>query len=122
MGMVVDIGEVTRHIKPKADNTLRNMRKDDLIEYIRCLENNYNVAVSFNNQQAKNIESLDVAPVVHARWDEWWPPKHMILTGEEMLYRCSSCTAKYADISGLNYCPFCGAKMDLQEETTDEAL
>lgn len=56
--MVVDVNIVKRHIKPKADSTLRNMRKDDLIEYIRCLENNYNVAVSFNNQQAKNVESL----------------------------------------------------------------
>lgn len=56
--MVVDIGVVKNHIKPKADSTLRNMRKDDLIKYIRCLENNYNVAVSFNNQQAKNIELL----------------------------------------------------------------
>lgn len=56
--MVVDIGIVKRHIKPKADSTLRNMRKDDLIEYIRCLENNYNVAVSFNNQQEKNINTM----------------------------------------------------------------
>ena len=62
--MVVDIGIVKNHIKPKADSTLRNMRKDDLIEYSRCLENNYNVAVSFNNQQAKNIESLGVTEVV----------------------------------------------------------
>lgn len=56
--MVADIGEVKRHIKPKADSTLRNMRKEDLIEYIRCLENNYNVAASFNENQAKYIESL----------------------------------------------------------------
>lgn len=56
--MVVDIGIVKNQIKPKADSTLRNMRKDDLIEYIRCLEHNYNVAVSFNNQQAKNIEIM----------------------------------------------------------------
>lgn len=61
--MVVDIGEVKKHIKPKADSTLRNMRKADLIEYIRCLEHNYNVAVSFNENQAKYIESLDVAKV-----------------------------------------------------------
>lgn len=61
--MVVDIGEVKRHIKQKADSTLRNMRKDELIEYIRCLENNYNVAVSFNENQAKHIESLGALPV-----------------------------------------------------------
>lgn len=58
--MVVDIGEMKQFIKPKADSTLRNMRKDDLIEYIRCLEHNYNVAVSFNENQAKYIESLGV--------------------------------------------------------------
>lgn len=61
--MVVDIGEVKRYIKPKADSTLHNMRKSDLIEYIRCLENNYNVAVSFNENQAKYIESLGVLPM-----------------------------------------------------------
>ena len=56
--MVVDVGEVRKHIKPKADSTLHNMRKSGLIEYIRCLEHNYNVAVSFNENQAKYIESL----------------------------------------------------------------
>ena len=56
--MVVDVGVVKNHIKPKADSTLNNMRKADLIKYIRTLEHNYNVAVSFNNQQAKNIELL----------------------------------------------------------------
>ena len=65
--MLVDIGIVKNHIKPKADSTLRNMRKDDLIEYIRCLENNYNVAVSFNNQQAKNIELLGITKVVRCK-------------------------------------------------------
>lgn len=56
--MVVDIGEVKRHIEPKADSTLFNMRKADLIEYVRTLEHNYNVAVSFNENQAKYMESL----------------------------------------------------------------
>lgn len=65
--MVVDIGTVKNHIKPKADSTLLNMRKADLIEYIRTLENNYNVAVSFNENQARYIESLDAVPVVRCR-------------------------------------------------------
>ena len=56
--MIVDIGEVKKHIKPKADSTLYNMRKVDLIEYVRCLEHNYNVAVSFNENQARYVESL----------------------------------------------------------------
>lgn len=72
MGMVVDIGIVKNQIKPKSDSTLRNMRKDDLIEYIRCLENNYNVAVSFNNQQARNIESLGITKVVRCKDCKHW--------------------------------------------------
>ena len=56
--MVVDIGAVKQHIKPKSDITLRNIKKDDLIAYVRTLEHNYNVAVSFNENQAKYIESL----------------------------------------------------------------
>lgn len=62
--MVVDVGMVKKHIKPKADSTLYNMRKVDLIEYIRTLEHNYNVAVSFNENQAKYIESLGFNKVV----------------------------------------------------------
>ena len=110
--MLVDIGEVKRHIKPKADSTLRNMRKDGLIEYIRSLEHNYNVAVSFNENQAKYIESLHAAPVVQGRWEDWWPGITLIMTGEEILYRCSVCDAKYPDVQGYKYCPNCGAKMD----------
>lgn len=58
--------------------------------------------------------AADVAPVVHGRWDEWYPPMHMILTGEEMLYRCSSCDAKYSDVEGFRFCPHCGARMDFE--------
>ena len=65
--MMVDIGEVKKHIKPKADSTLYNMRKVDLIEYIRTLEHNYNVAVSFNENQARYIESLDIAGIVRCK-------------------------------------------------------
>ena len=53
--MLVDVALVKTYIKPKATSTLRNMKKDALIEYIRTLEYNYNAAVSFNNQQAENF-------------------------------------------------------------------
>lgn len=70
--MVVDVGVVKNHIKPKADSTLYNMRKDDLIEYIRTLEHNYNVAVSFNENQAKYIESLGITKVVRCKDCKYW--------------------------------------------------
>ena len=102
--MVVDIGEVKKHIKPKADSTLRNMRKDDLIEYIRTLEHNYNVAVSFNENQAKYIESLGVVKVVHGQMEEIKPCKIVVDR------QCCSCGTAMAKED--NYCPNCGAKMD----------
>lgn len=55
---LIDVNEIRRHAKPKADSTLRNMKKDELIEYIRILEYNFNVAESFLDQQAKNFEAL----------------------------------------------------------------
>lgn len=60
--MLIDVSEIKKTIKPKADSTLNNMRKADLIEYIRCLENNYNTAVWFNENQARYIERLGLDP------------------------------------------------------------
>lgn len=70
--MVFDVGVARNYIKPKADSTLYNMRKVDLIEYIRTLEHNYNVAVSFNENQAKYIESLGYKGIVRCKDCENW--------------------------------------------------
>ena len=53
----------------------------------------------------------DVQEVRHGHWVEWYPPKEYIITGEEMLYCCSVCDAKYEDVEGYKYCPYCGADM-----------
>ncbi len=76
--MVVDVGVVRNYIKPKADSTLYNMRKVDLIEYIRTLEHNYNVAVSFNENQARYIESLDISD-----GHKWIPVTERLPTEED---------------------------------------
>lgn len=60
----------------------------------------------------RRLPTVDAEEVVHGRWVEWYPPMHMIMTGEELLYRCSACDAKYPDVEGYRYCPHCGAKMD----------
>ena len=62
-----------------------------------------------------DIPAADVAPVRRGNWEEWWPGIAEIMTGEEMLYRCSACDAKYADIDGYKYCPYCGAEMNKEE-------
>lgn len=63
-----------------------------------------------------SVPSDDVAPVRHGKWLEWFPGDcALIMTGEEMLYRCSCCDVKYSDAEGYKYCPNCGARMDLGE-------
>lgn len=56
--VVVDLEKCMRPIKQKAYSTMCNMRKQDLIDYIRELEHNYNVAIAYNEQQAQNVETL----------------------------------------------------------------
>lgn len=55
---MIDANEIKRYVKPRSDSTLRNMKKSELIAYIRILEHNCNVANSFLDQQAKNFEFL----------------------------------------------------------------
>lgn len=56
--MLIDTSVLKKPIKPLADSTLYNMKKTELIEYIRVLEHNYNAAVWFNENQAKYIERM----------------------------------------------------------------
>lgn len=56
--------------------------------------------------------TIEAKPVVHAHWKEWYPPKEFILTGEERLYICSNCDAKYSNVENNRFCPWCGAQMD----------
>ena len=56
--------------------------------------------------------SADVAPVRHGRWVHTDLASHWLGKDE-----CSECTYHKKDRSDLshnNYCPYCGAKMDLE--------
>ena len=63
-------------------------------------------------QKIKNIPAEDVAPEVHGKWIF----NHM--TGEKSYYAdCSNCNKEYFFenyLKEFNYCPNCGAKMDLE--------
>lgn len=65
------------------------------------------------------IKTIDALPAENVKemkfecWVEWWPGDcALIMTGEEMLYRCSNCDAKYPDVDGFNFCPHCGNPME----------
>lgn len=64
----------------------------------------------------RHAPAADVAPVVHGRWVET-----TVDTFGSVKHICSEC-GKYrlyswSDYKECNYCPNCGAKMDLKEET-----
>ena len=75
----------------------------------------WDLALNSAISRVKDCPTVDAAEVVHAQWEEWWPGDcALIMTGEEMLYQCSACTAKYGNVEGFRYCPHCGAFMDLE--------
>ena len=103
-------------LKTYSDSTFKNMRKEDLIEYIRTLEHNYDVAVQFNEQQAKNCEELlkSAQPVATGKWLE----KEVIYTPEDgfALQSCKCSVCERYDTRPYMYyfyeprfCSWCGA-------------
>ena len=44
--------------KKFSDSTLKTWNKEELIRYIRILEGNYDAAIWFNEQQARNFETI----------------------------------------------------------------
>lgn len=59
----------------------------------------------------ENLLPADVAQVVHGRW-EWVGPYRYNEDG--LIGTCSSCNNRVRFFAYPNYCPNCGAKMDLE--------
>lgn len=66
-------------------------------------------------QEINSIPTADVAPVVHARWIH---SRYEDCSEQFELVKCSQCNHEaYAMafyVRGGNYCPNCGAKMDIE--------
>ena len=84
-------------------------RKTALEDFERCNAENPN----WTPQRVKTLllrqPAADVAEVVHWRWI--WNEEGEI--DWEQFYRCSNCGNK--EYWESNFCPNCGAKMDLEE-------
>ena len=99
----VDISKLRLPIRPKADSTLKHWNKDDLIDYIRILENNYNALQFFYENQTKYVEGL-MNVGNHGFW---------IKTEKGM--KCSECgcsSSLWDECLKSTFCPWCGARMD----------
>lgn len=59
------------------------------------------------------VPLADVAPVVHGRW-EWLGPYRYNNDGS--IGTCSVCHNRTRIFCERNYCPNCGAKMDLEND------
>ena len=58
----------------------------------------------------KSISAADVAPVRHGRWID---VREKRLFGDHY-FICSNCKSRNGSMIPFNYCPNCGAKMDLE--------
>ena len=102
--------------KPIVRTVYKDSKKDK--NYAFCSPKIFGVVLKVMDYDRNVVwerpEPVEYAPVKHGRWEEWWPGISMIMTGEEMLYRCSCCDAKYPDVEAYRFCPYCGALMDLE--------
>ena len=110
--MLHDINQYGVHREHKATSTLKAMTKAELIEYIRMLEHDYNVAVDFNERQARNIEQMmkdgRLAEVIRCKdciryGDEYvvgagWCDEHEHLTNDDDY--CSYAVGRLAEMDG----------------------
>ena len=82
---------------------MRLIDADALIEY--C--NNQKVKTVSANDIAR-FPTIDAAPVKHGRWDDSFDGITPYCSICHMTHKCFNRTP--------NYCPSCGAKMDLEEQ------
>ena len=64
-----------------------------------------------------SIVEEELAPVRHGRWEKvaWWQHQNRYECNE-----CSICGCRVKPKFTYNYCPHCGAKMDLPDECEQE--
>lgn len=80
--------------------------------YEECKE--YMGDCCFLKEAADNMPTLDVAPVVHAEWEE-------VILSDCMInyWKCSKC-GKTGTAIRFKYCPNCGARMDGEKNEADK--
>ena len=93
---------------------------DTVHKSLKSLCNKYKISFGyhyggFGEEIAKltsQLPAVDVAPIKHGKWLKTSNPRHE----NEQFYMCSNCDWRCScnDDLDYNYCPNCGAKMDLE--------
>lgn len=103
------------HFKLYADSTLKQMKKDELIDYIHMLHHNWSVA----DERAESIKEY-----AEKLQDKETPKKVKYIIKEsidrylpvfEHLYFCPSCGRRLRKRQHDNYCGRCGQSLNWEE-------
>lgn len=93
------------------------INKQDAVNAINAVDN-YDDGLAFEvlSHACRDVALLpevDAEPVRHGKWiTDSFPMDD----GEYLMERCTACGTAIEYGMGTPYCPFCGAKMDAQEE------
>ena len=95
------------------------IKREDVLEFSRILDDQLWETGGYRNYPTeavpvdaiRNIPSADVAEVKHGRWI-----KTVGENGVISACRCSNCGFEDNRYSLFNYCPRCGARMDVEHE------
>ena len=65
--------------------------------------------------RVKDLPAIDAVPARHGRWE------YILGDGKfRAILICSSCRRNVGEYNRFNYCPHCGAKMDLEGTDADK--
>ena len=74
------------------------------------------------SQYIEALSAADVAPVVHGQWDD--SGRYTFPSGD-VAVRCTNCGCALTEseyrLYNWNYCPICGAKMDIKNGGDSDA-
>lgn len=85
----------------------KNKIKKAILDWAVCLNNPNILSRSDTLFIIDNMEAADSVPIVHGEW-------MCVETDDEQFFLCSICSNK--EYWESNYCPNCGAKMDIEQE------
>lgn len=87
-----------------------------------ALDNDFQLSVYLDNK-IDEAPTIDAIPVVHAKWEK--SEDFLLKMLDLHAIKCSSCGEEgYFDEEGdvvamhYNYCPICGARMDLESDSS----
>jgi Zn finger protein HypA/HybF involved in hydrogenase expression len=78
--------------------------------------------VKLIKEELSKVPAADVAPVVHGQWDD--SGRYTFPSGD-VAVRCTNCGCALTEseyrLYNWNYCPICGAKMDIKNGGDSDA-